>query len=151
MKLAHQKEGGDDAEEEEEDFSPPARFETRGKDRGDRREPRGSRTNAPPEERGARHGDGERPARAASGATARIYVGAGRNTGIRPQDLVGAIANESGIKGNQIGAIEIADKYSIVELPEGVLDQVVETMKKSMLKGRKVTVRRFIEKGEAGK
>jgi ATP-dependent RNA helicase DeaD len=147
MKLAHQKEGGEEGEEEqEEDFRPPARFEKRGKERPERGERREARDGARREDRGAQRAGGERPSRAAGGATARIYVGAGRNSGLRPQDLVGAIANESGIQGNQIGAIEIADKYSIVELPEAVLEKVVETMKRSMIKGRKVTVRRFVEK-----
>jgi ATP-dependent RNA helicase DeaD len=163
MKLAHQKEGGDEEEEEEEDFAPPARFEKRGNDRGERaprreeREPRREDRGPRREERSPgreeqRGGDEQRdrpehPSRPAAGrATARIYVGAGRKWGIRPQDLVGAIAGESGIPGNQIGAIEIADKYSIVELPEGVLDQVVKAMRKSVIKGRKAVVRRFVEK-----
>ncbi|MDB5321415.1 MAG: hypothetical protein JWN40_3046, partial [Phycisphaerales bacterium] len=41
---------------------------------------------------------------------------------------------------------EISDKYSIVELPEEVIENVVAIMKKAMIKGRKVTIRRFIEK-----
>lgn len=84
--------------------------------------------------------------RGAGGVTARVYVGAGRNAGIRPQDLVGAIAGESGIPGDQIGAIEIADRHSVVELPEEAIEQVIRAMQKSVLKGKKVMVRRFVEK-----
>src|SRR4051812_27411299 len=80
------------------------------------------------------------------GPTARVYVGAGRTAGIRPQDLVGAFAGEAGIEGNAIGAIEISDRYSIVELPEAVLEDVVRAMGKALLKGKKVVVRRFVEK-----
>jgi ATP-dependent RNA helicase DeaD len=134
MKLAHQKEGGGQEEaEEDEEIRPPVRREVRGESSG---EPRG-------EQRGESRGASRR---GPEGQMSRIYVGAGRKSGIRPQDLVGAIAGESGIKGNQIGAIEISDKYSIVELPEPVLEQVVRAMHKSMIKGRKVTVRRFVEK-----
>jgi ATP-dependent RNA helicase DeaD len=88
--------------------------------------------------------DGGRRGQAA--ATARVFIGAGRAAGIRPQDLVGAIAGESGIPGDRIGAIEIADRFSIVELPEDVIDQVIQAMRKTKIKGRKVVARRFVEK-----
>ena len=48
------------------------------------------------------------------GEVARIYLGVGRLAGIRA-DLVGAIANEAGISSQEIGAIEIADRFSLVE------------------------------------
>jgi ATP-dependent RNA helicase DeaD len=161
MKLAHQKEGGDQEEDEqEEDFRPPMRGGRDDRRGGERPEPRGAyrddarggqrgesrggdRGEGRSEVRGADRGEGRR---ASAGPMARVYVGAGRKWGIRPQDLVGAIAGESGIQGNQIGAIEISDKYSIVELPEAVLEQVVQAMKKSVIKGRKAVVRRFVEK-----
>jgi ATP-dependent RNA helicase DeaD len=79
-------------------------------------------------------------------AMARVYVGAGREIGIRPQDLVGAIAGESGIRGDQIGTIDIADRFSVVELPEDVIEQVIRSMRKTRIKGRKVPVRLFVEK-----
>jgi ATP-dependent RNA helicase DeaD len=81
-----------------------------------------------------------------AGATARVYIGAGRAAGIRPQDLVGAIAGESGIPGDQIGTIEIADRFSVVELPEEVVERVIQAMRKTKIKGRKAPVRRFVEK-----
>jgi len=46
----------------------------------------------------------------------RLFVGLGRHAGVRPADLVGAIANEAGVKGDAIGAIEIADRFSMVEV-----------------------------------
>lgn len=76
----------------------------------------------------------------------RIYVGAGRLGGVLPQNLVGALTGESGIKGNLIGAVEISDKYSLVELPEQLIDDVVRAMRNSLIKGKKVVVRRFVEK-----
>ena len=72
----------------------------------------------------------------------RIYVAAGRSSGIRPGDLVGAIAGETDLSGRDIGAIEIADRFSLVEVPEGGVDQVIEAMKRTTLKGKKVTFRR---------
>ena len=56
----------------------------------------------------------------------RLFVGAGRGAGIRPQDLVGAIAGETGLSGRDIGAIEIADRFSLVEVPEAAADEVID-------------------------
>ena len=57
-----------------------------------------------------------------------------------------AITGESDIMGEQIGTIEIADRHSVVELPEPVIDQVVQSMRKTRIRGRKVPVRRFLER-----
>jgi ATP-dependent RNA helicase DeaD len=75
----------------------------------------------------------------------RIYVGSGRIAGIQPQNLVGAITAE-GVKGNLIGAIEICDKYSIVEIPESVFEDALRSMRNSLIKGKKLVVRRFVDK-----
>ena len=74
--------------------------------------------------------------------TARIYVGAGRKANMRPADLVGAIVNEAGVEAGVIGAIEIADTYSLVELPDTAVDDVVTALRKAKVKGRRLTVRR---------
>jgi ATP-dependent RNA helicase DeaD len=84
----------------------------------------------------------ERKGRAPAGEMARIFVGAGRSAGIRPQDLVGAIANESALGGSEIGAIEIADRFALVEVPETAADEVITALRRSTIKGRKATIRR---------
>jgi ATP-dependent RNA helicase DeaD len=71
----------------------------------------------------------------------RIYIAAGRNANLRPADLVGAIANEAGINARGIGAIEIGDRFSLVELPQQDAERVIEALRNATLKGRKVTVR----------
>jgi ATP-dependent RNA helicase DeaD len=89
-------------------------------------------------------GDKGRAPRARRGTegTSRIFIGAGRQAGIRPQDLVGAITNEAGIRGQQIGAIEISERHSIVEVGDEVVDDVIGALRTATLKGRRVTVRR---------
>ena len=87
------------------------------------------------------HGDGPGPG-ALPGAVARIWVGAGRQAGVRPQDLVGAITNEAGIAGALIGAIQISDRFSLVEVPEEAADQVVKALGNSNVRGKKVRVSR---------
>jgi ATP-dependent RNA helicase DeaD len=76
-----------------------------------------------------------------AGEMTRIFVGAGRDAGIRPQDLVGAIANEAGVAGALIGAIQISDRFSLVEVPGDVAEQVVKALGKTKLRGRKVLVK----------
>ncbi|GAA3730891.1 ATP-dependent RNA helicase DeaD [Spinactinospora alkalitolerans] len=87
-------------------------------------------------------GRGERRGRTAAGGMTRLFVGAGRSARIRPQDLVGAIAGESGLSGRDIGAIEIADRFSLVEIPESAADEVVAALRGSTIKGKKTVVRR---------
>jgi ATP-dependent RNA helicase DeaD len=75
----------------------------------------------------------------------RLYVGAGRQTGIRPADLVGAITGETGITSKELGAIEIADRFSLVEVPQALADKIIAAMKKTTLRGQQVVVRRSRE------
>lgn len=72
----------------------------------------------------------------------RLYVGVGRRTGIRPADLVGAIANEAGISGRDIGTIEMGDGFSLVEVPEESVDAIIGALSGAKIRGQKVTVRR---------
>ena len=86
-----------------------------------------------------------RPPRSGSGGpggVTRVFVGAGRAAGMRPGDLVGAITNEAGLRGGDIGAIQIADGFSLVEVPEGAADHVIKTLRDATIRGQKVTVRR---------
>jgi ATP-dependent RNA helicase DeaD len=73
---------------------------------------------------------------------ARLFIGAGRRAGVRPADLVGAITNEAGVTSRDLGAIEIADGFSIVEVPAALADDIVAAMKRATLRGNKVQVRR---------
>ena len=83
---------------------------------------------------------GKRPA--PGGQPALVFVGAGRRAGIRPADLVGAIANEAGVEARRIGSIEISDSYSLVEVPQEAAEPVIEALRATTLRGRKVTVKR---------
>jgi ATP-dependent RNA helicase DeaD len=83
-----------------------------------------------------------------AGAT-RLFVNAGRASGVRPQDIVGALANESGLTGRDIGAIQIHERHSLVEVPEHAAEEVLRSLRgATTLKGRKANVRR--DRGFAG-
>jgi ATP-dependent RNA helicase DeaD len=75
-------------------------------------------------------------------AVARLFIGAGRGAGIRPGDLVGAITNEAGLSAKDLGDIEIADRFSLVEVPDALADDIVKALRKTTLRGQKVQVRR---------
>lgn len=70
-----------------------------------------------------------------------LFVGLGRVAGVRPKDLVGAITKQAGIHGKLIGAIQIQERFSLVEVAPEVVDQVMHAMRAGTLKGKKVTVR----------
>ncbi|GHF02397.1 DEAD/DEAH box helicase [Streptomyces griseoluteus] len=125
VKLAHESGGAAFDEEEIPELAP------RDRDRGDRG--RGG-----DRDRGQRG----RPRGRTSPGMTRLFVGAGRSAGVRPQDLVGAIAGETRLSGRDIGAIEIADRFSLVEVPEEAADDVVRAMRGANVKGRRAQVRR---------
>jgi ATP-dependent RNA helicase DeaD len=72
----------------------------------------------------------------------KIYIGIGRNFGIRPADLVGAIAGEAKIDSRDIGHIDIADKFSLVEVPGSAVEGIIAALRKATIRGKKVAVRR---------
>ncbi len=78
----------------------------------------------------------------------RLFVSIGRMDGVRPADLVGAIAGESGIEGSSIGAIDIYSRYSFVEVPERQGDRVIRAISGATVRGRQVTVRPALPPGE---
>jgi ATP-dependent RNA helicase DeaD len=87
----------------------------------------------------------EREPRPARDGMVRLFLDAGRLAGIRAGDLVGAIANEAGISGREIGAIDIHDRFSLVEIPERHHQRVIERMSRATLRGRPVQIRRADE------
>jgi ATP-dependent RNA helicase DeaD len=135
VKLLHQANGAEDHEEDEIPEAEPFREKpVRGKARD---KALGGKRPAKKPPRDGRTRDDSR-----GGRMTRLFVGAGRSAGVRPQDLVGAITGEAGLTGRQVGDIDIADRFSLVEVPEDLADGVIEALRQSKIKGKKVTVRR---------
>jgi ATP-dependent RNA helicase DeaD len=82
---------------------------------------------------------------------AKVYIGTGKEAGVRPGDLVGAIANEAGLNSNMIGAVEVMDRFSLVEVPEVLAREIIATLSRTRIKGQKVAVRLFLEKPRGGR
>ncbi|NOT45834.1 MAG: DEAD/DEAH box helicase, partial [Acidobacteria bacterium] len=78
---------------------------------------------------------------AGRGPFVRVFIGAGSRGGIRVADLVGAITGEARVPANAVGAVQIAEQFSIVEVPEDLAEQIIRAVRGTTLRGRKVTVR----------
>ena len=132
IKLAHETDGTAGDEIEIPDASKRLDHKESARDRGHRGQQKG-------------RGKGDERSRDAAEQTGYLYVSVGRKAGVRPGDLVGAIANETGLEGRQIGPIRIADNFSVVGVPERKADDVVAAMRTTMIRGKKTSVRRYTD------
>ncbi len=117
--------------------SPYRQRQDRGGDRDrsyDRRAP--PRRDGPPQG-GNRGGFGRGPQQ----GWARVFVGLGGDAGMRPKDLVGAIAGETRLNGRDVGAIKIFSRFCLVDVPSGSEREVIEALRNTSLRGRRVMVR----------
>jgi ATP-dependent RNA helicase DeaD len=87
----------------------------------------------------------DRGRRTPDGPTGSVYVNVGSKAGVRPADLVGAIANEAGIPGREVGPIRIGDTYAVVGVPEGAVEDVIKALNRGSVRGKPVKARRFVE------
>jgi ATP-dependent RNA helicase DeaD len=71
---------------------------------------------------------------------ARLFLNVGRQACVRPGDIVGAIANEAGIPGRAIGAIDIYDTTAFVEVPAADRERVIRALSHTTIKGQRVQV-----------
>jgi ATP-dependent RNA helicase DeaD len=70
----------------------------------------------------------------------RLFINLGKKQNIRPGDILGAIAGETGMPGKLIGSIDMYDKYTFVEVPREYASDVVQTMKSAKIKGKSINI-----------
>ena len=70
----------------------------------------------------------------------RLFINIGKKDRVKPGDILGAIAGESGMPGKLVGAIDMYDKYTFVEVPREYGKEVLEAMKNVKIKGRSVNM-----------
>ena len=75
----------------------------------------------------------------------RYRVDVGAHHGVKPGQIVGAIANEANIESRFIGNIDIADDFSTVDLPKGMSAEVLEVIKKARVCQRPLQISRYTE------
>jgi len=79
----------------------------------------------------------------------RFRVEVGRAHGVRPGNLVGAIANEAGLESANIGQIAIFDEYSTVDLPAGMPREVFKVLGRAWVVGRQLRISKLSENATA--
>ncbi len=131
------------AERPRREFDRDDRFGGRGErrerpfDRGERRErtfDRGERRERFPSDRSPAD------ASAPEAGMTRLFFNIGKRAHIRPGDFVGAIAGETQISGRQIGAIDMYDTFSFVDVSSELAQKVVTVMDNNQIKGMRVNV-----------
>jgi ATP-dependent RNA helicase DeaD len=70
----------------------------------------------------------------------RIFLGLGRQDGLRPGDVVGAIVGETGLNARSIGVIDILDRNAFFEVPSGESQRVMDALSQTQIRGRRVKV-----------
>ena len=71
----------------------------------------------------------------------RFRVEVGHRDRVKPGNLVGAIANESGLQGRMIGRIQIFESHSFVDLPKGMPQDVFASLKRLKVMNRELQIR----------
>lgn len=73
----------------------------------------------------------------------RYRIEVGHSHGVKPGNIVGAIANEANISSKHIGAIEIYDTFSTVDLPKGMPSETHNTLKGTRVAGQRLNIREW--------
>ncbi len=121
---------------------PPPKKHQRDKERKPRFEGKdfNSREQRPPRE--------PRQRRDSDTALVNYRIDVGHNDGVKPGEIVGAIANEAGLEGRYIGRIDIRDDHALVGLPEGMPKEIAQHLKRVRVKGKALNLRE--DSGEGG-
>ena len=140
---------GDSRNDGRNDNRGDSRRDVRTSSRDDRapRDDRGSRDDRgarPPMERNSYSGNRNEGPRTGGGDSGyemeRFRVEVGRAHGVRPGNLVGAIANEAGLEASHIGQIAIFDEFSTVDLPSGMPREVFKVLGRAWVVGRQLRI-----------
>jgi ATP-dependent RNA helicase DeaD len=88
----------------------------------------------------------ERPRKSGPAQMETFRIEVGSVHGIKPGNIVGAIANEAGIEGVHIGRVDIREDHSYVDLPEGMPKEIFKQLQKVRVAGRELRISRVSEK-----
>ena len=84
-----------------------------------------------------------RPEKKLAEGMERFRIEVGHDHEVQPGNIVGAIANEAGLDAENIGHIDIRDKFSFIELPEGMPKAVFNDLQKVWIGGQKLKISRL--------
>ncbi len=104
--------------------------------------PGGSRSGPQAGRSPGRAGGRQGPGGPGAGGWARLWIGGGRRAGLRPGEIVGAITHEAGVTGGDVGAIQIADSFALVDVRQEVADRVLNALAAATIRGKVIPIRR---------
>ncbi len=78
----------------------------------------------------------------APGPRERLFIGGGRKLKIRPGDIVGAIVTHSSLDAKSLGSIVIQDRHSLIDVPAGSAQEVIDALQRTGIKGKKLLIRK---------
>jgi len=81
-----------------------------------------------------------KPLRDVGGGSERYRIEVGHVHGVKPGNIVGAIANESGLDGEHIGSIKIEAEFSLIDLPAGMPKDIFSELKKVRICGQAMNI-----------
>lgn len=81
----------------------------------------------------------------------RLFINVGKKDKIKPGNILGAIAGETGIPGKLVGSIDMLDNYTFVEVPSKYADRVLDAMKNVSINGRAVNMEKATGAGKKKK
>ncbi|MEI7811545.1 MAG: DEAD/DEAH box helicase [Ignavibacteria bacterium] len=70
----------------------------------------------------------------------RLFLNVGKKDNVRPGDILGAIAGETGLPGKIIGEIDMYDKFTFVNIPEKYADEIIRVMQDNQIRGKKISI-----------
>ena len=82
------------------------------------------------------------PVRGVSRGMARLFLSAGRDAGFNRRDIVAAIESEVGLGSRDIGPIDIAERFTLIDVPDQIAEMAIENLSGIRIRGRRVAVRR---------
>ena len=76
----------------------------------------------------------------------RFRLAVGKQDGVRPGNIVGAITNEANLDGEDIGSIRIHHSYTTIDLPTDRADEIIDALSETRVSGRAIKIRTYEER-----
>jgi len=118
--------------------------------RSETRPPRSHHEEARRDEKLSRMRRDDRPRGAPEQGFETFRIEVGKEHGVQPGNIVGAIANEAGLDSKNIGRVDIRDDHSLVDLPEGMPAEIFKHLKKVWVSGQQLRISRGGDEPDAG-
>ena len=80
-----------------------------------------------------------------------LFIGLGKTAGVRPGDIVGALANEFDVNGKDIGRVMLFDRNAFVGLPKSIAERVLDKHDKITIRGKTTYLSMARGQGGGGK